>query len=317
MERIKYFTNIIDNMQRINIYDENMIINIFQSALNNNINGYSEELEEIKNIISDKRDYNDMIDLLEHLSTQTRFKLYQIFAKNIIPNDSYYKVIVISDVDNTAIENSIVAPVKYINKELIPGFQILIKLLSNNRTTTNFISARPHIVGNKSIDSLSNKINSDLKFSFLNGNIIPLIELVSAKIFCDKIGIKRSYKHIAQYKFNKFNELLRIYPSCKFIFFGDDTQGDYIFAKYLVDSVSESIAFIRKCKFTKINPQYYSPNIIYHQSYYSLILPLIRMRLLNINAIPIILDDYRKNYIDYIYNQEQVMIDKYFLQQII
>ena len=300
-------------MQNSKQYDEQWIRKTFQWAASQQTEGYSPLLEELKNRISDERDYNDMIDLLKDLSIDTKSFLYTLFRNNHIPDSSKYKIKVISDVDNTAIENRCVAPVMYVDKELIPGYQALLHVLSADTTTSSFISARPSFIENLSIDTLAEKLDRSLKFNFLNGNLIPIIELMASKVFRDKVGTRRAYTHMANKKFYKFNELFHVYPHCKFIFFGDDTQGDYKFAKLLVESVPESMAFIRVCNGTKIDPKYHSEYIVYHKSYYEVIYTLVCMEIINIESLDFILKDYYEKYDYWSYDQRQVNYDKYFI----
>lgn len=303
---------ILTKMQKRNHYDETLVLHVFSWAANQKKDDkYSEVLEELKNKLSDERkDYYDLVDLMNALQLLPRLKLYEIFYTNIIPDNSPYKIKVISDVDNTAIENNKIAPAKYIDHELIPGYQALLHILTKDATATTFISARPALIEKLSIRKLSQKLDRSLKYSFMSGSFIPLIEMASSKLSCGYINVQTAYDTMSQFKYNRFREMFLAYPNCKFIFFGDDTQGDGRLAKYIVENVNNSIAFIRVCKGTALLD---INNVFIHRSYYEVLYKLIMMKIIEKDQIPYIINDFNYHYMRNQYDQMQVAYDLYYI----
>jgi hypothetical protein len=283
----------ITRLQKSLFIEEQSIIYMFKYIAGTINKSYSENLEKLKNRISNESDYFDMVDLFKRLSSIGKLTLMNLFNYNVIPLDSPYKIKVISDIDNTLIENVNIAPNTYTNNELIPGITPLIKILSKN-TTTTLLSARPFIVENISIDLLKTKINREFSFSFLHGKLTPILKIILGKISNDQEKIQEAYRIMATNKFNKFKKLLEIYPHCKFIFFGDDTQGDQFFAEYLVRLKPDSIAFIRKCNNTYVT---YMQSIFYHESYLNVAYILYYKHFLTKNDLKIIINNYKHIYI--------------------
>ena len=308
--------NTITTMQNNNKINENIVLSIFTTAFNQKNEGFSNALEEIKHCISDKRDYHDMIDLMRNLSKTVQIKMYDLFHNNVIPKDSKYKYIVVSDIDNTAIENISIAKCKYINNELIPGYQLLLHLLTQDATSVTFISARPKQLEKATIASMAQKIDSNIKWSLLPGNTKLVSELFIAKLLTNKSSFV--YEKMGEEKMKSFQELALIYPHCTFIFFGDDTQGDYIFARKMTSKYKNSIAFIRKCKHPN-NEDFndISSNIFLHSSYFEVIYKLIsEFKIIPTSQIQFIIDYVSATYNCFAYDNDQVQMDVYYLHLI-
>lgn len=306
---ITYWSQYITNLKKRDKIDQNLLLRVFKYFADQKIGLFSPSLEELKNQISDS-----MVDLIDKLSFSNRQYLLNLFKSNPIPNYSDYQVKIISGIDNTLSENKHTTTCRYRDQELVPGFQILLTMLSRNRTTITFISARPRFLTSDSMNNLIRKLN--VRVSFLSGDLYPFIKLILGRLCRFQHEINCSYRLMAKTKINHFKKLVKIYPHCRFVFFGDDTEGDYIFAKYLIDNQPNSVAFIRRCHQIWIDPIYWSPRIIYHSSYYLVIYYLLIWDYLKLFDIPVVLLDHNLNYQASLYDKFQVEYDNYYLNKI-
>jgi len=286
--------NIIQ-MQRMKNIDEMYIYNTFKYYGEND----GEKLEELKNLIDDESDdYLDLMSLLDKLSNKD--SILEIFKNNKIPDDSNYKTKLLVDIDNTLIENDLFAVPKYKNGDIICGIIPLIKLLAKN-TTVVLLSARPHLMEKFSIKDIKKKINGEFKYSFMGGNMKSIFDFITG-------NKSESYKEMAIDKYNNYLKLLNIYPNCSYVFFGDDTQGDYMFAQYYLHNNPNNLAIIRQCDPNK----YIVEPIIYHNSYL-----LVAIILYNKNM----LTDLKyvvEEYIKYINSRNSIVYeDKYYYELIL
>lgn len=309
-EDIKQHEQIITTMQKKKMLMPIIIYNIF-----NNYRGNSDYLEELKNRISDERDYFDLINLLNNIPYNYSLMIKDIFNSTPISISSPYYTKMLVDIDNTTIENSAVARVQYQDRYIIPGIRSILKYFSNGKTTVDFISARPKIVERTSINMVNKLLSNDLRFSFLTGDIKALVKYIDGKITLSKTKLNNSYYHMAIKKYQNYLELKQIYPHCRFIFMGDDTQGDYYFAKMLVDNNQLNFGIIRQIADTIIQDDIkYHPRIFFHTSYFELIYKLILHGLINKEQIKQLLSSevlYHYKWFNYI-DKSQVAKDQYY-----
>ncbi len=305
--RFTYYENIITNMQKT-VVNPLAVQQIFEKFT-------GEDLEEIKNKISDERDYYDLVDLFSRLSEPYRSTILTQFQTNIIPYNSVYSTKILADIDNTTIENKSFAPVYYKDKDIVPGVRSILKYFSNCKTTVGFISARPKLLERCSIHAVNRLLSGELRFSFHTGDMKSLSRYVVGTAISSSTQINTSYLEMAKTKFNNYLALVEIYPLCKFVFLGDDTQGDYYFAKMLVDHNPNNIAFIRQAVGTQI--QYdilYHPRIWFHNSYFELIHRLISRQAIDSNKMRRLLHyemTYQYDIKEYA-SRQQVAKDKYY-----
>jgi hypothetical protein len=219
-------------------------------------------LESLKHLVSrEDKDFLDMTSLMRDLPSYFRLQLATIFKNSLLP-DYTDNTIVVSDIDNTAVENSSVAPVVYTDKKIIPGFETLVYALTFSGTTTvTFISARPQQLEFSSILGLSSALKkTSLPFSFSGGNLRGPCLYASAMVAAKSEEVVRTSEEktksmlldacteFAKIKLKRVQEIMTVYPNARIVFFGDDSQGDYLFAHLLVNSghcKKKHYAFIR------------------------------------------------------------------------
>lgn len=244
------------NKMMLKICDKHSIeiINLFLQAANIS----PDTFELVKHAVDcEGDDFLDVNNLLDDLKPVYRIHLLRLF-KNVSPFVSYqYRTKVISDLDNTAIENAFVAPVPPGSKDKYPvkGFINLVnKLTMNGKTTVTFISARPRMIEKFSIINTIKKFRKEglTNFVFEAGDLVGPIKL-GVSYFNTNYTWESSL-HLGKIKMNSYLRILNVYPSSRFIFFGDDTQGDYIFAAFLVNHNPKNIAIIRKISLNPISP---------------------------------------------------------------
>lgn len=283
----------------------------------NKYNQDCERLEELKNIVSNERDYFDLIDLVNQISDPYQSQIRQLFLNCRISNSSkyYYKLLV--DIDNTTIENKSIAPISYQNHQIIPGLLGILRYFSGNGISTiNFLSARPKIIENQSIHTINRKLSQDLRFSFLTGTLRPIINYTIGKIYKNLDKIEKSYYQMASEKFNNYLSLRELYPHCQFIFIGDDTQGDPYLAYQIVESDSLAWTAIRRVINKKLPMEIINhPRIYFHQSYFQLADILVRNNRASNLLIKDVLIDYNKHYKSVKYQYQQVEFDLSFIKQ--
>lgn len=229
-----------------------------------------EQIEQVKNKIDEEQDdFEDIGDILNKMSNKHKQLFYDFFYRNSLklPKNSQFRIKVLCDIDNTLIENSYISPHTSFNTKdgnLIDGVIDVIKFLSPV-TTTTFISARPPIIENRSIRTLKIKLaDAGIKsYTFKSGSIHSLY----VYLFNQKL----SFEIMAKLKIQRFKEIEKVYPNSKFYFLGDDSQGDVLFARWLLENNSEAIAIIYK---TGLPQKYHipiNPRFIYHSNYYDVL----------------------------------------------
>jgi hypothetical protein len=243
----------------------------------------AEYLEKVKNEVdAENKDFVDIGDLLAAMNQEDSRKVYALFFSTAasLPLTSMMRRKVISDVDNTIFENSLLAPPPPPRRsgDLIPGAIPLIRALSNNGITTpTFVSARPNVAEMLSIQNVKRQLQgSGLRtFSFKSGTLTGPLLFVGAKMTGHSKLLKASFQNFGKVKAYKTEELRKVYPAASFVFLGDDTQGDYLFAAELISRDPLAFAFIRKSSTgsSAVLPSvgYTSDRIIYHESYYEAI----------------------------------------------
>lgn len=156
--------------------------------------------------------------------------------------------------------------------------------------TTTFISARPAEIEHASILAVSSKLSKRstakkfaqdhrLPFSFLCGTFSgPLLLLAGHLLKCQSL-VARANVIMAEKKWEKYLQMKSIYPHNRFVFLGDTTQGDSIFASWLVNpemhgGSTENFAFIRNVnsekKFSAFHhsPRFVHPRILQVSSWF-------------------------------------------------
>lgn len=274
---IEHDEAVITTMQRRKKINPLVVIRIFQKYQHN-----PDLFEELKNQISDDRDYYDLVDLIDALPLSYHTNIMNIIRSTRITNHSPYATQIMADIDNTTIENYCIAPVQYQNKAIVPGIMTLLKYFSRGKTTVSFISARPRIIERKSIQIINNLVSKQLRFTFLTGEIHHMIKYGMGRgMFSDQV-VESSYIDMAQKKYTNYLALKQVFPYCRFIFLGDDTQGDPYLADMLTNSSPHNFAAIRMIAGRKL-PTYIlqNPRIYFHTSYFALIHVLISIGLIN------------------------------------
>lgn len=306
-DRFQHAEKIITNMQR-SVINSVLTQQIFSQFI-------GEDLEELKNRISDDRDYYDLVNLFGRISEPYRSMIINHFNSNYIPPNSIYATKIFSDIDNTTIENKTFAPVLYKDKDVVPGIRSILKYFSKCRTAVGFISARPKILERSSIDTVDRMFTKQLRFSFHTGDVSSITQYIIGKATLSESAVTNSYIQMAHAKYNNYLNLREIYPHCRFIFLGDDTQGDFYFAKLLVDHDPNNMAFIRQAVGTLIQPDiFYHPRIWFHTSYFELIYTLINDLIVDRTEISKLLQfEMLYQYDSLNYNSaEQIAKDKYY-----
>lgn len=237
-------------------------------------------LEAVKHHVArEQSDFIDMRDLVEALSPKRQQSLLGLFQLHR-PLNPQYLTIVISDLDCTAIERAAISTPVYYDGCVVPGFAPLVNALTHQGITTmTFISARPKFMENWSIKKTASAIRSVglTAFSFEAGQLPGSAIFVAAQA-ADGASTKKlarrllvaSAKKFAKLKMDSYLKLQTIFPHARFVFFGDDAQGDYLFAQALVRHNEQNFAFIRDVAAPEMKVAALSdePRILYHRSYY-------------------------------------------------
>lgn len=230
---------------------ENTIVNSFVEAAEQG----GSFLEAVKhNVAREQSDFIDLRDVLDALSKRNSECLYTLF-RTVSVLDQRYHTIVLSDLDSTAVEKSSIAPSIYADGSVIFGFTPLVNALTHNGSTTMvFISARPKFIENWSIRGTAQKLHgSGIKaFSFETGEL-PGSALFVAAQAAQAVGARKRARRLliasavdfAERKYASYRKLAKAFPRARFVFFGDDSQGDYMFANALVQHNPSNYAFIR------------------------------------------------------------------------
>jgi hypothetical protein len=222
------------------------IVSIFESAVS------PDSLERLKNLVDhENHDFIDLNDLMDDLEEAAAARLYALFVRNAPFASKTFRIKVMSDLDNTAIENSAIAPLPAGAKNGFPvsGFVSFVSALTRDgATSATFVSARPKGIELQSIISARNKFEREgLKnFTFKSGELISTVHYLTARAIRSQDEIWKSCVRFATLKNKCYCDLKDVYPASRFVFLGDDTQGDYIFAIMFVENRPGNVAFIRK-----------------------------------------------------------------------
>jgi hypothetical protein len=180
--------------------------------------------------------------------------------------------------DNTVIENEHVCPVYYAHNDIIPGFIPFAKALTRDGSTTlTFISARPSSIEAANIVHVKHVLQSrgmPPSFAFQSGKLPATLWYSASRVTGSEACFDKAAQMYATTKYEVYLRLCQLFPFSRFVFFGDDTQGDAIFAKWFVEHrQQQNYAFIRCCTAVAngFRVQSESPFITYHTSYYEAI----------------------------------------------
>jgi hypothetical protein len=196
-------------------------------------------------------DLIDITDIVAAVSPRTRAALLRLFAAApLLHPENAPPVKVVSDLDNTAVETSAAAASVYTPGDWIPGFLPLISALRASgdggaaaATSVTFLSARPNAVEVFSLMRIAASLRGsgveEFPFSFASGSLAGAAAMaVGAR--------RRAFREFAAGKLRRWRALRDVYPASRFVFLGDDTQGDWLFALWLVRSGAAHFAFIRR-----------------------------------------------------------------------
>ena len=290
---------------RLSLNDSVKIVELFNYAASCS----SEVVEAVKHRVSEEEsDFKDMGDLIADLQPDQSQYILRLFLSIAPPISSLpfsqYSCVVLSDLDNTVIENLNVCTIHYVANDVVPGYVPITRALTCNWSTTlTFISARPKNFEIVSILSIKRVLadNGIHSFSFESGEISGTVlyaQSVAARLagrveLANKLLLQAALLY-AELKYQSYKKLVQIYPHAKFVFFGDDTQGDYIFGCRFVNDRPNNFAFIRRIAdypvspdgvcwpspataaagagTTTPTPEAYPLSLIYHTSYYEAII---------------------------------------------
>lgn len=264
-------------------------------------------LDRVKHSVNaEEDDFLDLTNLIADLPSSASTTLLSLFA--LPPRDPFSpEIIVISDLDNTAVENPWVAPVHYRSGDVIPGYLPLIRALTNNfRTVPIIISARPAALEQRSIQKVKRQFEvhhhvSPKSLCFQSGTLPGTLwyGLYRSGVLSNRgtnYALENAVATYAQVKFQAYQQLQHIFPHAAFVFFGDDTQGDYRFACELVKTNPKHLGIIRRIATNSVlgstetakkshgldanNSQGHAldPKIWVHTSYYEIIHRLLSTR---------------------------------------
>jgi hypothetical protein len=259
--------------------------------------GGSPLLERVKHVIAEESgDFEDFATAVER--SPRVLEVQAFIARTALPYaalDPRIRTNVISDLDNTAIENATVAPITYIDSRLVFGFTPLLKTFTRSLTTPTFISARPGPMEIPSIISAKRSLSQhNIPFAFESGSIAGTLYYFAARSVRAAIGTDAAVKTrawkgsigtaattYAAQKFKNYRRVSQYFPGAGYVFFGDDTQGDYIFALQFVIDRPQNRAFVRMVADPRVSMSPRSaawplprdnrpphPRIIEHASYY-------------------------------------------------
>mmetsp|Transcript_29911 Transcript_29911/g.41649 ORF Transcript_29911/g.41649 Transcript_29911/m.41649 type:complete len:593 (-) Transcript_29911:107-1885(-) len=178
---------------------------------------------------------------------------------------------ILSDVDDTLFSSGGRFPAgidaTYKHHELYPGVLAFYKELdlglakSNNgewpphwRGNLAFLSARPHVYKDWS-QAKSYKLFSQLKKSH---NLHTTPTLLAGELFSSFQMFRGDFNPMAHKKAQNFFEYSSLYPEYKFVFIGDNGQGDVIAAEMILEKYSERLegVFIHKVQKLARTPGY-------------------------------------------------------------
>ena len=279
--------------------------------------GNSEQLERLKNLISNERDYHDLVDLVARMSLPYRQLLKELYWNTPVNQSSIYAIKMMVDIDNTTLENSTTGPITYVNRELIPGITSLLRYFSGDgETSVTFLSARPALIERQSIDMINSMLSSKLSFSFSTGTVNPILYYIKGKFNGD---LETSYLKMAEEKFSNYLQLKELYPMNRFIFLGDDTQGDPYIAYKLANHSGSNWTAIRRVTGRQFPVEITSHQRIYwHSSYYELAWILLQNGLATREPLVSMLsNEYQSTYQAHLYHQGQVSRDHYYIKMLI
>lgn len=218
-------------------------------------------LEQAKSIIScESDDFADLLDLLDEIPTSCSTLLYLLFSGQLIIMTrpcTTCSIKILSDLDNTAIENFSIAIPPTVNdpsikdKSIVKGYVDVINHLNSGNNCITFLSARPKLIERPSIIAIQQGLRDAgiRNFSFIGGSAMATSKFIGWSIY-SKLSSQTHHalnaaKTLAKSKWECFLKLEKAYPLSQFIFLGDDTQGDSIFAMNLLKRKHNAMAFIR------------------------------------------------------------------------
>lgn len=214
--------------------------------------------EKLKTILSSEElDLLDLPDLLDDLHPAVSLKLRHLFLINYNLSDSFlYHTQAITDLDCTFVENRGAGRVVYNDKEVVFGIAPLHRALTREGSTClTVVSARPKFMETHSLYSNRKRLKDAgiHHYSFESGEIDGTILFLSSQalrnggnfVKANELLLK-SATSFADLKFKCYLRLKGAFPLSNFVFTGDDTQGDFIFAVKLVSDNPKNFAIIRK-----------------------------------------------------------------------
>lgn len=201
--------------------------------------------------------------VLEHIEKQAR----------VYANDRCIKVL--SDIDDTLFASG--GPPGGVDRVYPRGFiypgviEFYLELMRGGGTDSSitFISARPS-VGQGMTEGATykrlQKIWNERKIPSPTPNLLPGSLLSSTRSTIPLVGDMR---HIAEKKFKSFMEYSSIYPEAKFVFVGDNGQGDVQTAQMMRDRLPDRVlaAFIHDVSESSVESPTSSKLISFHRTY--------------------------------------------------
>eukprot|EP00466_Bigelowiella_natans_P006590 jgi/Bigna1/74371/fgenesh1_pg.28_\ len=173
------------------------------------------------------------------------------FPQNVEMRPTLRKIL--SDVDDTLFSSGGRFPAgidaTYKHHELYPGVLAFYKELD-----LAFLSARPHVYKDWS-QAKSYKLFSQLKKSH---NLHTTPTLLAGELFSSFQMFRGDFNPMAHKKAQNFFEYSSLYPEYKFVFIGDNGQGDVIAAEMILEKYSERLegVFIHKVQKLARTPGY-------------------------------------------------------------
>lgn len=208
--------------------------------------------------------YEIDISLRDKIINDKIFIKYKLIKKeksiNIeLKEEKNDEIKIITDIDDTIIETYFSN--NYPNSKTIPGISKIIEIINKNKNPIVFLSARPKLGGiliKKTNKTLKNKFSDNIlgkNFIIIYGCfiyiIITFIGLIISIIYNKNNSITiYSNKKIGYDKYKKATKYLDLYPNTNFIFFGDNSQGDELVGKLLLENYNDRIkaVYIRNVK---------------------------------------------------------------------
>lgn len=198
-----------------------------------------------KNMVErEQDDFDDLHDVLARLGRAERERFYyHIGVAAGLHAGSEADVKLICDIDNTVVESRVpraarAAPVG----ALVPHVADVINLVTDytRESTPAFVSLRPRCMERASIRRLKRLLREArvCNFSFYGGRLAtPCMQLARSRA---------AVLAAARAKLAIYTRLRALYPTSTFVFLGDNTQGDYIFAALITRVDARNYAFIRR-----------------------------------------------------------------------